>query len=184
MQNQPKLPATQDQEQTVKAVNLSLTFDQKIEDFNNMYGLPVNRVPTVLYSNRQHLAQRLKDFKQILLDEVNEVDDIILDIERGAGTPTGVLTDLADWLGDLQVYCASEMCKFGLDREMILSIIMASNMSKLNEDGHPIYDCHGKVMKGPNYWKPEPMIARYLEAAVRQWEKQDGSNNSAEGAES
>jgi predicted HAD superfamily Cof-like phosphohydrolase len=120
-----------------------------------------------------HLAQRLKDFKKIMIDEINEVDDIILDIERGAGTPTGVLTDIADWLGDIQVYCASEMLKFGLDREMILSIIMASNMSKLGEDGQPIYDETGKVLKGPNYWKPEPLIQRYIQAAIRQWEKQN-----------
>jgi predicted HAD superfamily Cof-like phosphohydrolase len=138
-----------------------------------MYGLAVNEVPTVLYSNRMHLAQRLKDFKKIMIDEINEVDQIIADIEMGHVVPTGVLTDIADWLGDIQVYCASEMLKFGLDREMVLSIIMASNMSKLGEDGQPIYDETGKVLKGPNYWKPEPMIARYIEAAIRQWEKQN-----------
>jgi hypothetical protein len=159
------------------SVRISTSFDQKIEDFNNMYGLPVNKVPTILYGNRDHLAQRLKDFKKILLDEINEVDEIIKLIEFGAGRPTEVLTELADWLGDLQVYCASEMLKFGLDREMVLSIIMASNMSKLNEDGHPIYDCHGKVMKGPNYWKPEPMISRYIEAAIRQHDAQYGADS-------
>ena len=156
---------------------LSLSFDEKIRDFNNMYGLPVNTVPTVLYGNPAHLAQRLKDFKKILSDELNEVDAIIAEIEMGHAVPVSILTALADWLGDIEVYCASEMLKFGLDREMVLAIIMASNMSKLGEDGHPIYDSTGKVLKGPNYWKPEPMIARYIEAAVRQHDKQFGEDS-------
>jgi predicted HAD superfamily Cof-like phosphohydrolase len=45
---------------------------------------------------------------------------------------------------------------------------MASNMSKLGPDGKPIYDERGKVMKGPGYWKPEPMLLRYIQAAIRQ----------------
>jgi hypothetical protein len=40
-------------------------------------------------------------------------------------------------------------------------------MSKLGVDGQPIYDARGKVMKGPNYWKPEPMIRRAIDAAIR-----------------
>jgi predicted HAD superfamily Cof-like phosphohydrolase len=49
-----------------------------------------------------------------------------------------------------------------------LGIIMASNMSKLGPDGKPIYDERGKVLKGPNYWKPEPMIKRMILARIRQ----------------
>ena len=44
---------------------------------------------------------------------------------------------------------------------------MASNMSKLGEDGKPIYDERGKVMKGPGYWQPEPMIERMIRARIR-----------------
>ena len=49
-----------------------------------------------------------------------------------------------------------------VDPFRILDIIMASNFSKLGEDGKPIYDKHGKVLKGPGYWEPEPAIERYL----------------------
>lgn len=49
----------------------------------------------------------------------------------------------------------------------ILDIIMQSNFSKLGEDGKPIYDERGKIMKGPGYWKPEPKIAEYLSTLER-----------------
>jgi predicted HAD superfamily Cof-like phosphohydrolase len=100
----------------------------------------------------------------ILLEELDEVHELQVSINRGA-SEIDILTELADWLGDLQVYCASEMAKFGLDNETVLAIIMESNMSKLGEDGKPIYDDRGKVMKGPKYWKPEPVLKSYIEVA-------------------
>jgi hypothetical protein len=39
---------------------------------------------------------------------------------------------------------------------------MESNFSKLDRNGEPIYDARGKVMKGPDYWKPEPKITEIL----------------------
>jgi predicted HAD superfamily Cof-like phosphohydrolase len=71
---------------------------------------------------------------------------------------------LADLLGDIQVYAASEMAKFGLPLDQVLAIIMQSNFSKLGADGKPIYDERGKVQKGPDYWKPEPKIKEMLAA--------------------
>lgn len=143
-----------------------------IRKFNDLYGLPINESPSVIYSSPNHLAARLKELKKILLDEVLEVDEIVMLLDDGT-SKVEILTALADWLGDLQVYCASEMRKFGLDNDVVLSIIMASNMSKLGEDGKAIMK-EGKVQKGPNYWKPEPLIARYIEAAMRQAEKAEG----------
>ena len=75
---------------------------------------------------------------------------------------------LADLLGDLQVYCASEMTKFGLPLDGVLDVIMQSNFSKLGADGKPIYDERGKVLKGPNYWKPEPKIHQLLQSLKSQ----------------
>ena len=48
--------------------------------------------------------------------------------------------------------------RWGLPLNKILDVIMESNFSKLGADGMPIYDERGKVMKGPDYWKPEPQI--------------------------
>ena len=170
--------STQQQEELreLETPLLAYDFEGKIRDFNKMYGLPVLEVPGFPpYMNRGAFIMRMHQFKTILDAEVKEVDDII-DAVRVANEGESiihVLTMLADWLGDIQVYCASEMRKFGLSNDMILSIIMASNMSKLGKDGKPII-VDGKVQKGPNYWKPEPMLSRYIEAAVRQADKESG----------
>lgn len=148
-------------------------FDEEVKLFNAMYMLPTLDSPGIPFvgnsekTARQMFAERLADFKDILREELDKVDEIIRRVEVG-DPPDEVLTELADWLGDIQVYCASEMRKFGLDNSVILGIIMASNRSKLWPDGRPIFDARGKVMKGPDYWKPEPMIRKYIVAAGRQ----------------
>jgi predicted HAD superfamily Cof-like phosphohydrolase len=149
------------------------TFDEEIKLFNAMYLLPTLSSPGIPFvgdstaSARQKLMARLEDFKSILREELDEVDEILSMIAVG-DPPEEILVALADWLGDMQVYCASEMRKFGLDNSVILSIIMASNRSKLGRDGKPLYDERNKVMKGPDFFPPEPEIRRYIAAAVRQ----------------
>lgn len=134
-------------------------FSENIAKFNGMYKLPVSSVPTLEVG--VPVADRLRAFKNILAEELDEIDEIVTAVEGGAPAAE-VLTKLADLLGDIQVYCASEMAKFGLPLDAVLSIIMQSNFSKLGADGQPIYDERGKVMKGPNYWKPEPRIQAML----------------------
>lgn len=134
-------------------------FSQDIEKFNGIYKLPVNTKPTLDVG--VPVVERLKAFKSILLEEVEEIDEIIEAAKKDAPS-IEVLTMLADLLGDIQVYCASEMAKFGLPLDQILAIIMQSNFSKLGIDGKPIYDERGKVQKGPGYWKPEPKIQALL----------------------
>lgn len=135
-------------------------FSDYIQKFNGIYKLPVHDRPTLDVGVPP--AERLKAFKHILCEEIDEVDEIVAAIESGA-PPLETLTMLADLLGDIQVYCASEMAKFGLPLDQVLAIIMQSNFSKLGADGKPIYDERGKVMKGPGYWKPEPKIRALLE---------------------
>lgn len=134
-------------------------FSEDIKKFNGIYKLPVNTNPTLDVG--VPAAERMAAFKDILLEEIHEIDEIIAAQQAGKD-PLEVLTMLADLLGDIQVYCASEMAKFGLPLDQVLSIIMQSNFSKLGADGLPIYDERGKVMKGPNYWKPEPKLQAML----------------------
>ena len=113
----------------------------------------------------------MKNFKSILSEEVEEINDIIENYEKsleenkeiGKEKEIELMTDISDVLGDLVVYIRSEATKYGIGLEETLDIIMQSNFSKLGEDGKPIYDERGKVMKGPNYWKPEPKIKELLE---------------------
>lgn len=136
-------------------------FSRDIEKFNGIYKLPVSALPTLDVGVAA--ADRMAAFKDILMEEVHEIDEIIAAQKEGKDE-LEVLTMLADLLGDIQVYCASEMAKFGLPLDQVLAIIMQSNFSKLGADGLPIYDERGKVMKGPGYWKPEPKIREILAA--------------------
>lgn len=147
----------------------STDFASSIQKFNAMYKLPLSPVPTLDVG--VPALQRLKDFKDILNEELAEIDDIIAMLAEVPAIDSvkyrAVLTAIADLLGDIQVYCASEMAKFGLPLNETLSVIMASNFSKEFSDG-PHYDERGKVLKGPGYWKPEPillsMVCRVLTA--------------------
>lgn len=140
-------------------------FSDDIAKFNGIYKLPVSPVPTLDVG--LPVVERLKAFKDILKEECDEIDDIVAATERG-DDPLAILTMLADLLGDIQVYCASEMAKFGLPLDAVLAVIMQSNFSKLGADGKPIYDERGKVLKGPNYWKPEPKIQALLESKMEE----------------
>ena len=143
--------------------------EQAIRQFNAMYKMPVNDVPTLTPTN-EPMSERLIKFKSILKKELNEIDAIILEAratedigKQDDGTKVLLLTDLADLLGDIQVFCASEMLKFGLPLDKTLHLIMMSNFSKLNPDGSATFDEEGKLQKGPNYWKPEPYIQKMLQ---------------------
>lgn len=144
-------------------------FDAKIQAFNKLYKLPCPSIPNIPDRSRAETIMRIERFMSVLREELDEGKDIInlIDSTDGADAKSKVLTDIADWLGDMIVYCASELAKYGLKTEDVLGIIMASNMSKLGEDGQPIYDERGKVMKGPGYWQPEPMIERMIQARIR-----------------
>lgn len=145
-----------------------MTFAEAIIKFNNMYKLPVSHKPVLLGT------ERLENFKKVLLEELNEVDDIILkqkELEtKGTNDTTNVelLTEISDWMADMTWYIRSEAAKFGINLEETLKIIRDSNFSKLGADGNPIYDERGKVMKGPGYWKPEPKIAEMIEKQLKQ----------------
>lgn len=135
----------------------------EIEKFHTAFGLPMPARPQPL------TLERTVRFKEILQDELNEVDDILTLLRSGAADDPDVMLDaqvmMADWLGDLIVYCASEAARHGIPLDVVLSTIFQSNMSKLDENGKAII-ANGKVQKGPNYWKPEPMLRSYLATAM------------------
>ncbi len=66
------------------------------------------------------------------------------------------LVEVADALGDMLYILCGTIIEHGMQDiiEPIFDEIQKSNMSKLGEDGNPIYREDGKVLKGPNYFKP------------------------------
>ena len=70
------------------------------------------------------------------------------------------LLEVADALTDILYVTYGAGHAFGIDLDKCFEEVQNSNMSKLGEDGKPIYNDAGKVMKGPNYFKPD--LSKYL----------------------
>ena len=65
------------------------------------------------------------------------------------------LLEVADALTDILYVTYGAGHAFGIDLDKCFEEVQSSNMSKLSEDGKPIYNEFGKVMKGPKYFKPD-----------------------------
>ena len=65
------------------------------------------------------------------------------------------LLEVADALTDILYVTYGAGHAFGIDLDKCFNEVQNSNMSKLDENGKPIYNENGKVMKGPNYFKPD-----------------------------
>ena len=65
-----------------------------------------------------------------------------------------ILKETIDALTDILYVTYGAGHAFGVNLDKCFEEVQNSNMSKLGEDGKPIYNENGKVMKGPNYFKP------------------------------
>ena len=70
------------------------------------------------------------------------------------------LLEVADALTDILYVTYGAGHAFGINLDKCFDEVQSSNMSKLGEDGKPIYNEVGKVMKGPNYFKPD--LSKYI----------------------
>ena len=70
------------------------------------------------------------------------------------------LLEVADALTDILYVTYGAGHAFGINLDKCFEEVQNSNMSKLDENGKPIYNDHGKVMKGPNYFKPD--LSRFI----------------------
>lgn len=95
------------------------------------------------------LGETKKHLRYNLMKEENE--------EYLEAVQNNDLIEIADALGDMMYILCGTIIEHGLhDKiEAVFDEIQRSNMSKLGQDGKPIYREDGKVMKGPNYFKPD-----------------------------
>ena len=70
------------------------------------------------------------------------------------------LIEVADALTDILYVTYGAGHAFGIDLDKCFEEVQSSNMSKLGDDGKPIYNEAGKVMKGPSYFKPD--LSKFL----------------------
>ncbi|MPS27590.1 MAG: hypothetical protein E2576_11155 [Alcaligenaceae bacterium] len=134
-----------------------------VREFHEAFGHPVFCEPTV-----PSLDQRILRIRMLAeeLTELCAAAGVTLritptwcgthDIEaRGISAETCDLVECADALGDLRYLVDGGNLIFGFDGEAVLDEIHRSNMSKLGADGNPVLRDDGKVLKGPNYHKPD-----------------------------
>ena len=70
------------------------------------------------------------------------------------------ILEVADALTDILYVTYGAGHAFGINLDKCFDEVQKSNMSKLDKDGKPIYNEHGKVMKGPDYFKPD--LSKFL----------------------
>lgn len=113
-----------------------------VQEFHEAFGLGVEDRPIANLS-----PQKIK-LRFNLMDEENK--------EYLEAAESNDLVEVADALGDMLYILCGTIIEHGMQHkiEEVFNEIQRSNMSKLGEDGKPIYREDGKVLKGPNYFKP------------------------------
>lgn len=120
-----------------------------VQEFHESFGLGVQHKP---------IAKLDADKLKLRFDLMAEENEEYLEAAKNND-----LAEVADALGDMLYILCGTILEHGMQYkiEEIFNEIQRSNMSKLGKDGKPIYREDGKVLKGPNYFKPN--IAAIIE---------------------
>ena len=113
-----------------------------VHEFHTAFKLNTNDTPIA------HIGEDRNMLRFNLMKEENE--------EYLEAAQNNDLVEVADALGDMLYILCGTIIEHGMQDkiEEVFNEIQRSNMSKLGEDGKPIYREDGKVLKGPNYFKP------------------------------
>ena len=113
-----------------------------VQSFHEAFGLGVKESQTADLGIEKNLLRYklMREENEEYLDAANNKD----------------LIEVADALGDMLYILCGTILEHGMQYKIdaVFNEIQRSNMSKLGGDGKPIYRNDGKVMKGPNYFKP------------------------------
>jgi predicted HAD superfamily Cof-like phosphohydrolase len=144
-----------------------------VREFHETFGHPISDAPTPSTAELRLLRVRLIAEE---LCELARASGVLLSLSSGlnqAGEMVSVqainqdylpvdIVEMADALGDLDYVVQGANLVFGFPAPEITAEIHRSNMSKLGEDGKPIYREDKKVLKGPNYSPPNILaVLRY-----------------------
>lgn len=113
-----------------------------VQEFHESFGLGIQHKP---------IAKLDDDKLKLRFDLMAEENEEYL-----VAAKNNDITEVADALGDMLYILCGTILEHGMQYkiEEVFNEIQRSNMSKLGEDGKPIYREDGKVLKGPNYFKP------------------------------
>ena len=123
-------------------LTLTQTIDM-VKEFHEAFKIGNEEAPIAEISERDY------QLRYELMKEENE--------EYLEAAKNGDLVEIADACGDMLYILCGTLLKHGLQHkiEEVFKEIQSSNMSKLDGKGEPIYREDGKVLKGPNYFKPD-----------------------------
>ena len=131
--------------------NCITNFD-RVGTFMKSFGQEVKESPE--FPDNETIALRL----ELIQEELNELSEAIGDAD---------MVEIADALTDILYVTYGAGHAFGINLDSCFYEVQRSNMSKLGEDGKPIYREDGKVLKGPNYSEPDlKSILQITESAV------------------
>ena len=117
-----------------------MTNFEKVGLFMKTFGQVIKKKPSLSTDKINNLRIKLID------EELNELKEAISKKD---------LKEVADALTDILYVAYGAGHAFGINLDACFEEVQKSNMSKLGNDGKPIYNENGKVMKGPNYFKPD-----------------------------
>ena len=113
-----------------------------VQEFHKAFKLEMKETPTAELGEAKNLLRYklMREENEEYLEAANNND----------------LVEVADALGDMLYILCGTIIEHGMQHkiEEVFNEIQRSNMSKLGSDGTPIYREDGKVLKGPNYFKP------------------------------
>ena len=117
-----------------------MTNFQKVKIFMETFGQEVKSQPSFS-------SEKINNLRYNLIKE--ELDELKKAMDNKD------LVEEAEALTDILYVTYGAGIAFGIDLDKCFDQVQKSNMSKLGKDGKPIYNQAGKVMKGPNYFKPD-----------------------------
>jgi predicted HAD superfamily Cof-like phosphohydrolase len=130
-----------------------------VAEFHKKFGVPIGT----------EITEELSDLRtKLMYEELHEIEEELYPVEA-IPTDRGMMdveipvnkVKLTKELADLMYVTIGTAVTFGLPLEQVFAEVHRSNMSKLGEDGKPIYREDGKVLKGPNY--SEPNLERFFD---------------------
>ena len=117
-----------------------MTNFDKVGIFMKTFGQEVKTKPSLS-------KDKIKNLRYSLIKE--ELDELKEAMDKND------IVEVADALTDILYVTYGAGHAFGINLDKCFNVVQNSNMSKLDKNGKPIYNEFGKVMKGPNYFKPD-----------------------------
>ena len=133
---------------------------KKVADFHRAFLHPVPKLHRGLdYLDTQDGLTNIRLRKSLITEEYTELMSGLVQAEAQAycslPITQEVKEEILDAITDLIYVTIGTAIDFGFDLEGAFEEVQRSNMSKLGEDGKPIFRKDGKILKGPNYKKPD-----------------------------